>query len=226
MDYRGHDFVGPPAASPFGHGLSYTSFACSDVTAQVSGHGQQTSVAVGVTITNTGKRDGTEVVQVNVAGPPAPARRPRRELKAFTKVGLTPGGSTRVELRLDARDLSCWHPGHHDWVLGSGAGTIQVGAYSTDLRAAVDLDITGDRRPEPLTAWSTLREALAHPAAGPVVLDAITADPAAGLHPHVLEMCLDLPLRVISGFNGFDGFAIEPDELPTFLDTANDVPTT
>lgn len=58
--------------------------------------------------------------------------------------------------------------------------------------------------------------------AGPAVLDLVTADPEVGLHPHVLEMDLDVPMTVIAGFNGFDGFAVDPDELRRFLDAANE----
>jgi beta-glucosidase len=106
MGYRWHDARHLPARFPFGHGLSYTTFAIGEP--DIVDHDDRTIVRVPVT--NTGTRAGSEVVQLYVE-PVAPrVQRPPKELKAFGKVWLEPGESTVVDLHLDERAFTYWHP--------------------------------------------------------------------------------------------------------------------
>ena len=99
----------PTPLYPFGHGLSYTEFGYSDlqlVSNRVSRNG---TLEASVTVTNTGRRDGSEVVQLYTRQLVASRSRPVRELKAFQKINLQPGEARTVRFRLPARDL-----GFHD----------------------------------------------------------------------------------------------------------------
>ncbi len=95
VGYRHYDAGSVPVRYPFGHGLSYTAFAYSDL--QADAHG------VAFTLANIGSRDGAEVAQVYISCPDSRINRPKRELKAFKKVFLKAGESRRVEIALDHR---------------------------------------------------------------------------------------------------------------------------
>jgi len=104
VGYRFHDTFGVAPRFCFGHGLSYTTFEYADLA--VSGVGTQWEVAF--TLTNTGSRAGAEVVQLYVHDVAASVARPEQELKAFTKVWLEPGQSTRVVLSLGRRAFAVY----------------------------------------------------------------------------------------------------------------------
>ena len=91
---------------PFGYGLSYTTFAYRDLKLGAARIGPRDTLTVSVTVTNTGTREGTEVVQLYVRDEVASVARPVRELKGFRRVTLKPGEARTVELRLAARDLA------------------------------------------------------------------------------------------------------------------------
>ena len=203
VGYRWYDARRTEVAYPFGHGLSYTSFAYDDASARASGDGRDARVRVAVRVTNTGAVAGAEVVQLYVGDPQAQVQRPERELKAFAKVRLEPGESRVVTFDLDARDLSYWHPVLRRWVLEGGEFRLGVGASSRDLRAELTVDVAGEDVTLPLHDLSTLGEALAHPVAGPMIRPALDASP---IDPSMLAMATDMPLAVIADFGlaGFD----------------------
>ncbi|MEM9464003.1 MAG: glycoside hydrolase family 3 C-terminal domain-containing protein [Actinomycetota bacterium] len=106
--HRWHDSLGIEPAVAFGSGLGYTTFEIADVPTAAAFAG---GVSIDVTVTNTGGRRGSEVVQAYVEPPAGPVPRPVRELKAFEKVTLDPGESTTVSLRLDPRAFASFDPG-------------------------------------------------------------------------------------------------------------------
>ncbi|MER7762072.1 glycoside hydrolase family 3 C-terminal domain-containing protein, partial [Streptomyces sp. NPDC097619] len=115
---------------PFGHGLSYTSFAYSAPVVRAEGDG----VRVEFTVRNTGRRAGTEVAQVYLG--PSPDLRldqPISQLAGYRRLELKAGESRRVRVDLDARSLSSWDPARHGWVTGTGARTVSVGRSSREL---------------------------------------------------------------------------------------------
>ncbi|MFI2104759.1 glycoside hydrolase family 3 C-terminal domain-containing protein [Isoptericola sp. NPDC019693] len=203
VGYRWYDARQVDVAYPFGHGLSYTTFAYDDAAAEATGAGPDARVRVTVRVTNTGAVAGAEVVQVYVGDPQAQVQRPERELKAFAKVHLEPGASQVVTVDLDARDLSYWHPVLRRWVLEGGEFRVSVGASSRDLRAELVVDVVGEDVTLPLHELSTLGEALAHPVAGATIRSALEATP---IDPSMLAMATDMPLAVIADFGmaGFD----------------------
>ena len=137
VGYRYYDTAGVPTAFPFGYGLSYTSFAYSDLKADETG--------VTLTVTNTGSCAGAEVVQLYVAKPDAKVFRPVKELKGFTKVQLEAGESKTVTIPLDDKAFRYWNVATDRWEVEGGSYQLLVGASSADirLRAAVTVDGTG-----------------------------------------------------------------------------------
>ena len=97
VGYRGYDALDLSVSYPFGHGLSYTSFQCTDLTATVTGSVEDDTLAVAVacTVTNTGQRPGKEVVQLYVSYPESFVRRPPRGAQGFAKTTLATGEPDR-----------------------------------------------------------------------------------------------------------------------------------
>jgi len=114
---------------PFGHGLSYTTFAYSDLTVAKPSLGAGEAVEVQVTIRNTGTRAGQEVVQLYVRDPVASRSRPVRELKAFEKIALQPGEARTVTLRVPVRNLG-FHLEDGTYVVEPGEFQVFVGGSS------------------------------------------------------------------------------------------------
>ncbi|WP_191837287.1 glycoside hydrolase family 3 C-terminal domain-containing protein [Catellatospora chokoriensis] len=139
VGYRYYDTAGADVLFPFGHGLSYTSFAFADVTATGTG-----PVEVTVTVTNTGERTGSEVVQVYVHHPAATGARPDQELQGFAKVRLAPGESRAVTISLDRRAFAWYDVTGARWAVTGGRYEIRVGASSRDIRATTTVEVTGD----------------------------------------------------------------------------------
>ena len=133
IGYRHYERHGIAPLFPFGFGLGYTSFALSDFSVDARKLEADGNVSVSVTVTNTGARAGSEVVQLYVGDRQASVPRPHKELKAFAKVHLEPGASERLTLELGARDfayystaLGCWlvEPGEFVLSLGTSAAAI------------------------------------------------------------------------------------------------------
>ena len=131
--YRYYDKKDVTPLFPFGHGLSYTSFAYSDLkVAKKVKTGEK--VEVTLQVKNTGKVAGKEVVQLYVADPQSTLPRPPKELKAFAKVELQPGESKAVAFTLDERALSYYNPVKKGWVAEPGEFVVLVGSSSRDIR--------------------------------------------------------------------------------------------
>jgi beta-glucosidase len=120
---------GKTARYPFGFGLTYTTFAYSDVSLDRSSAGANDIVNVSVTVNNTGAAEARDIVQVYVA-PPAGIERAPFQLGAFTQVYLGPGGSIRVTMPLRVSDLRVWLDGA--WTLAPGTYTVRVAHHAED----------------------------------------------------------------------------------------------
>jgi beta-glucosidase len=117
---------------PFGHGLSYTTFAYSDLQVSAS-KGDGSAVAVTAKVTNTGTVAGAEVAQLYL-GFPDYAGEPPRQLKGFEKVTLAPGASATVTFYLSSRSFSFWDSTAGAWKVPVGQFQLDVGASSRDIR--------------------------------------------------------------------------------------------
>ncbi|MBO0867275.1 MAG: glycoside hydrolase family 3 C-terminal domain-containing protein [Micromonosporaceae bacterium] len=134
IGYRWYDATGIVPRYPFGHGLAYTTFEYSPLSATVV-DAEAGTVDLAVTVTNTGSRAGCEVVQFYVGDPVATVRRPVRELKAFEKIRLDPGAACRVSVRLTGRDFAFFDVGAGTWRREAGEYAIEAAASSVDIRA-------------------------------------------------------------------------------------------
>lgn len=128
---------------PFGHGLSYTSFAYSDLRLDKTTLREGETLTVYVTVTNTGSRAGKALVQLYVAPQHVEIIRPVRELKGFEKVELQSGESREVSIELDRRAFAHWNITAHDWRCERGRYDIQIceNAHSVLLSETVTLDV-------------------------------------------------------------------------------------
>ena len=141
VGYRYYQTAGVPVAFPFGYGLSYTSFAYSDLKADAR--------SVTLTVTNTGSRAGAEIVQVYAAKPDAQIFRPAQELKAFAKVWLEAGESKTVTLPLDDKAFRYWNTKTDSWEVEGGTYELRVGASSADIRLTAAVEVNGTSAPNP-----------------------------------------------------------------------------
>lgn len=141
VGYRYYQTAGVPVAFPFGYGLSYTSFAYSELKADAR--------SVTLTVTNTGSRAGAEIVQVYAAKPDAQIFRPAQELKAFTKVWLEAGESKTVTLPLDDKTFRYWNTKTDSWEVEGGTYELRVGANSADIRLTAAVEVNGTSAPNP-----------------------------------------------------------------------------
>ena len=148
VGYRWFDTARVPVRFPFGHGLSYTTFALSDLAARRPRDGSEETdggeLVVEVTVENTGRRRGAEVVQVYVHDVEHTIVRPEQELAAFARVTLAPGEKKRITLRLERRAFAFWDVRAKRWAVEAGAFELRVGTSSRDirLRTTVDVDST------------------------------------------------------------------------------------
>lgn len=170
VGYRWYDARRIEVAYPFGHGLSYTTFAYGDASAAVKADGD---VEVTVAVTNTGDRAGREVVQAYTSLPGGTVQRPVRELKAFASVALEPGETREVVLTVRRKDLAYWDIRVDRWLVEGGAYVVDVAASSRDIRSSVTVEVAGDDVVLPLSRTSSIGEVMAHPIAGPIVQAAI-----------------------------------------------------
>lgn len=121
----------------FGHGLSYTTFEYGKVTADKKEMTAGGKMTFSVSVKNTGKREGQEIVQLYISDLKSSLPRPIKELKAFDKVSLKAGETKRVTFTIDKSALSFFDPQKHDWVAEPGDFNALVGASSTDIRSNI-----------------------------------------------------------------------------------------
>jgi beta-glucosidase len=206
VGYRGFDAREQEVAYPFGFGLSYTTFSYGQPAATATDAG----IEVRVPVTNTGARDGREVVQVYVSLPGSAVRRVPRELKAFASVPVAAGETAEVTLVIERDDLAYWDTRLGRWVVEGGEYHCAVGASSRDLRGTAIAEVKGDDARVPLGTDSTLGEWLADPRGAQVLGQAFagTAGDADGhmaaifKDPTMLLFLSAIPLGRMAAFPG------------------------
>ena len=117
----------------FGYGLSYTSFHYSDLRLSNTRMKADGTITVSLTLTNTGKYAGEEVVQLYLRDEVASLVRPVKELKDFFKIKLSPGESRAVQFTIDKEKLS-FYDRHLQWVAEPGTFDLMIGSASDDIR--------------------------------------------------------------------------------------------
>ena len=146
VGYRYYDRRKMEVLFPFGHGLSYTTFAYSNLRCSKAEMDDEGTLTVSVDITNTGKVAGKEAVQLYIASPAGEVLRPEKELRGFEKVELQPGETKTVVFELKKRAFSYWETKIHDWYAPSGEYEILIGASSRDIRLSGKVKYTAKRR--------------------------------------------------------------------------------
>lgn len=126
----------------FGHGLSYTTFKYGKPNIDQKKMQQNDILTVTVPITNTGKREGSEIVQLYISDLESSLPRPIKELKGFKKIKLVPGETKFVEFKIDKKALSFFDDTRHEWVAESGKFEVIIAASSTDIRGKVTFELT------------------------------------------------------------------------------------
>lgn len=138
VGYRYYDKSRTSVRWPFGYGMSYTSFAYSDMKADGG--------RVSAMVKNTGNRAGAEIVQLYIQTPQEGIHRPVRELKGFQKVFLRPNESQRVTFEMNKRKFSVWQNG---WRVPEGDYTICIGSSSRDLPLKQTFHLKGEKMTVP-----------------------------------------------------------------------------
>jgi len=121
--FVGYRYADKQKAKPlfaFGHGLSYTTFEYGKVTADKKQMGAEDKITFSVKVKNTGKREGSEVVQLYISDLKSSLPRPIKELKEFDKVSLKAGEEKTVTFTIDKTALSFFDDKKHDWVAEPG----------------------------------------------------------------------------------------------------------
>lgn len=214
IGYRYYDKKEMDVLFPFGHGLSYTSFAYSDLKLSKAQMDDTDTLIVTCKVRNTGKIAGKEAVQLYVRNAPGEVSRPLRELRAFSKVELNPGEEKDVSFSLTKRAFSYYEEKIHDFYVPSGVYSIELGASSRDIRLVSEISVTGTvELPYVYSLSSTIgslkktakgRELLVQIKAGMGSSDR-TGNPDAmgeGGKRMMEQMMLEMPLGALATFSG------------------------
>lgn len=137
VGYRWHDTKKIKPLFPFGHGLSYTTFAYGKPRADRQGMTAGETLTITVPVTNTGDREGAEIVQLYVTDVKAPLQRPAKELKGFRKVRLAPGETREVTFTITPADLAYFDTDAHDWTTHPGKYQAHVASSSADIASTI-----------------------------------------------------------------------------------------
>lgn len=141
VGYRYYDERKIEPLFPFGYGLSYTNFEYSDFKVSSKNTTDKEGLTVSVTIKNTGKVKGKEVVQLYVSDTKSTLQRPEKELKKFVKIELEPGEEKEVSFKLESRDFSYFDAKRNMWIAESGEYAIAAAASSRAIKLSETINL-------------------------------------------------------------------------------------
>ena len=141
VGYRWADKEKTKPLFSFGHGLSYTTFAYGKAVADKKVMGQDEMLTITLPVTNTGSREGSEVIQLYISDLKSSLPRPVKELKGFSKVKLAPGETREITFTIGKEALSFFDDTRHEWVAEPGKFEAWIGASSTDIRNKVAFEL-------------------------------------------------------------------------------------
>ena len=213
VGYRYYDTKEMDVVFPFGYGLSYTTFAYSNLKLSMENPTEKDTVMVSADVTNTGKSAGKEVVQLYIRDLTGSAIRPEKELKGFEKVFLEPGETKTVTMELNKRSFAWYNTELHDWFAASGDYEILVGASSRDIRLTETLHLNSSQRlPMHVHMNTTLGDLLRNPetaeAAKKLIQKYLSGEAGseaaseAVSEEMTMAMTDSMPLRALMGFAG------------------------
>ena len=170
IGYRYYDAKELPVQFQFGHGLSYTTFAYSNMQASAESFSDVDGLTVSVDVTNTGQTAGKEIVQLYVHDHESRLVRPYKELKGFDKVSLQPGETKTVSFFLDFRAFAYFDTAYHQWITEDGQFDILIGASSADIRCCATVSLSSTLElPSILHEESTIRAWFDDPVGRPIL---------------------------------------------------------
>jgi len=194
VGYRYYEKKQTEPLFPFGFGLSYSSFAYTDIRTDFSEIDETGQITVTASVRNIGKASGKETVQFYVRKVGSGIPRPEKELKGFAKVFLEPNEEKSVSVTLDKRAFAFWDDESGDWQVETGEHQILVGASSADtpLRASVKVNSAYEKKMR-FTRNSTIGEVLSDPVGNAILTEVAGEELINSIPPFVREM----PLRSI-----------------------------
>lgn len=216
VGYRYYDKKEMQVRYPFGHGLSYTTFAYTNMQLSKNKITDTETVSVAVTVKNTGNVKGKEIVQLYVSDKTGSTARPVKELKNFAKVELEPGEEKTVEMVLSRRSFAHYEPDVRDWFVSTGSYDIMAASSSRDIRVVRTLEIVSkDRIPQAIHWNTTISELMQNEKTRPVIMGLVeneikkvqeeTKEGSAAAEAISVEMSVKMfensPLRAYRNFN-------------------------
>ena len=208
VGYRYYEAKKQPVRWAFGHGLSYTDFEYSNLKVSSDTMNDESQIWVEVDITNVGKNEGKEVVQLYIADKNGTVNRPVKELKGFKKISLMPGETKKVQLKITARDLSFYNEEMKDWYAPSGTYELLMGHASDDIRLSCEIKFaTKKMAPLQVTSATTVGELLADPRTADMIIQmlapiqqkAAVSEAADGSDTQMMQALLEgLPLKSLA----------------------------
>ena len=141
VGYRWHDTKKIKPLYAFGYGLSYTSFSLSEIKTDKKEYTQEDSINVSCLVTNTGAKEGTEVVQVYIGKPKSKVKRALKELKGFQKINLKSGEDTIVNINIPISSLAFYDETISDWNLEKGDYIVYVGNASDNISKKITVTV-------------------------------------------------------------------------------------
>ncbi len=207
IGYRYYDKKKMEVLFPFGHGLSYTTFEYSSMRLSGDTILDTDGLVVEVDITNTGKCEGAEIVQLYVKSQKARLIRPEKELKGFEKINLLPGETDTIRYTLNKRDFSYYDCSNKKWVVETGLYEIWIGKSSRNicLKRTVNVistdalkpSLTGESLVKEWFSWSAAKQALFEVFAQEKMKEQIEA----ALQGEHSDRVLNMPLRKLFYFD-------------------------
>lgn len=234
VGYRYYDTKKMPVRWAFGHGLSYTTFAIGNLRVDRAEMGDEDVITASVDVTNTGSRQGKEVVQLYVADRTGTAGRPAKELKGFAKADLAPGETRTVTFPIDRRALCYFEERLGGWYAASGTYALLVGDASDNITAEAEISFaTKVELPMHVAGDTTIGQLLANPKTAPAVRQMMAKasplggesstkkdEPDAGMGAGAEEMnramMMYMPLKALISFG-----ALTPESLAQLIATLN-----
>ncbi|MBQ2834100.1 MAG: glycoside hydrolase family 3 C-terminal domain-containing protein [Clostridia bacterium] len=233
VGYRYYDRKKMDVLFPFGYGLSYTTFAYSNLRLSAQSITDQDELTVSVDVTNTGAAAGKEVVQLYVGDRESTVFRPVRELKGFEKIFLEPGETKTVTFTLGKRAFAYWNVQLHDWHVESGVFAIEIGRSSRDIALSCEVSVSSTTEiPVRFTVDSIFDDLMKSPKAmaklAPLI-DSVKRSmgfggeseaASAAISNEMMEaMIRYMPLRTVGSFSGG---AMSYDQLCALVDAINE----
>lgn len=141
VGYRWHDTKKIKPQFAFGHGLTYTNFEIEKIKADRKNYASGETIRISCSVSNTGDRDGSEVVQVYVGKPGSKVERALKELKGFRKVRVNSGESEQIQVDVPVNDLSFYNESTSEWELEKGNYILYVGNASDQISKKLNVNV-------------------------------------------------------------------------------------